>query len=63
MPTRYLGSVGMQASLVASVMDAAARAEAKGADPVGWSGRRGHNELAGSGRWTTCYLSDLSDFR
>lgn len=59
-PTRYFGSVGMQASLVASVMDAAKRAEAKGADPGAVMEAR-VNELAG---WAldNSYLSDLGEF-
>jgi len=59
-PTRYFGSLGMQASVVASVMDAADRAEKKGADPGAvWEARA--NELAG---WSldNSYLSDLTDF-
>ena len=60
-PSRYFGSVGMQASLVASVADAAKRAEAKAPGDYGYIWEQRANELAG---WAldNSYLSDTADF-
>ena len=60
MPARYFGSFGQSASAFASVMDAAKKAEAEGADPGAVWEARG-NELM---RWVLeeSYLSDLVGF-
>ena len=60
-PSRYFGSVGMQASLVASVADAAKRAEGKAPGDYGYIWEQRANELAG---WAldNSYLSDTADF-
>ena len=59
-PSRFLGSLGMQANAIATTLDSARRAKEKGADP-GAVIEQGFN---GAARWMldASYLSDLSEF-
>lgn len=59
-PSRFLGSLGMQANAIATTLDAARRAQEKGGDP----GAVIENGFNGAARWflDASYLSDLSEF-
>jgi hypothetical protein len=59
-PTRYLGSLGMQMDALATTLDAAKAAEEKGGDP----GAVLENGFDAGARWFlgASYLSDLVDF-
>lgn len=59
-PTRYLGSLGMQMDALATTLDAAKAAEEKGGDP----GAVIENGFNAGARWflDASYLSDLADF-
>jgi hypothetical protein len=58
--SRFLGSVGMQANAIATTLDAAKQAQAKGADP----GAVLEAGVNGAAKWflDASYLSDLQDF-
>ena len=59
-PSRFLGSLGMQANAIATTLDSARRAKEEGGDP-GAVIEEGFN---GAARWMldASYLSDLSEF-
>ena len=59
-PSRYLGSLGMQASAIATTLDAARKAQAEGGDP----GAVLENGYNAAWRWglKASYLSDMVDF-